>query len=260
MRRRRVATTPLLRTSTPASPDRKVSTCADSSRCVDPGSLVALLMFVGASVSDLQTRRVPNRYWLPFLFAALALALGRNMAGTQSLDGVLWAAGSAGAMYLFWRFGLFGGADAKGLMVVAALTVAPPDLLNHRTVLALDSLVNATFVMVLLPFGFLAWNLLRGRLALPAGLLGVRMALARAETRHVWPMQEATGDGLRWRYFHRPGTDLVATYAGLRRAGVRTLWVTPKIPFMVPLTFGMVAAVFWGNLALRAMAALLSRS
>lgn len=221
---------------------------------MEAGTLVALLMFFGASLSDLQTRRVANRYWVPFLVAAVFLAAD-PLPGRVAL---LFALGVIGMMYLFWRVHLFGGADAKGLMVVALLTPTAPDLLASRTVLALDTLVNATFMMVGLPLLFLLWNVVRGEVVLPAALLGTRMDLERARRQHYWPMQTVAQGGLAWRYMHRPGTDVDEEFASLRRAGVERVWVTPKIPFMVPLTLGMIAAALWGNLALRAMAALLS--
>lgn len=215
---------------------------------MEPALFLAILMFVGASISDLETRRVPNRYWIPFLVAVPFLA-------PWGLTAWLFAAGTAGFFYLLWRMGLFGGADAKGLMVVAMLTPRVPELLDHRTVLAFDALVNATLLMVTLPILFLAWNVARGDLRLPAALLGARMDLGKARDRHLWPMQEADG---RWRYLHRPGVDVSGIFAAHARAGATRVWVTPKIPFMVPLTAGLILAAGPGNLALWAMAEVLS--
>lgn len=204
-------------------------------------------MFIGASISDLQTRRVPNRYWVPFLVAAPFLA---------PADPTAWAfaAGGAAFFYGFWRLGLFGGADAKGLMVVAALTPTLPALLEHKTILAFDALVNATLLMVALPGLFLLWNLVRGDLRMPAALLGMRMDVARARERHLWPMQDVNG---RWRYMHRPGIDVDGVFRAHQQAGHDRIWVTPKIPFMVPLTAGLILAAGPGNLALWAMAQVL---
>lgn len=258
---------------------------------------VVLLMLAGASWSDLRTRRVRNQYWLPFL--AIAAALWLSDPGDRPLLRAAGAAAMTLLAYLLWRVGTFGGADAKGLMVFSWVWPGLPDLLASRTVPVLDTLVNATLIALALPLLFLLINTIRGDFAFPALLLGTRMPLARAQTRHVWPMQRLRHDvgavdtpvappvapplpapmappamdpgypplpqqpvsappptsepPLRWRFWHRPGEDLGQTYTGLRQAGASHVWVTPKIPFMVPLAAASAATWAWGNVVLRLM-------
>lgn len=228
---------------------------------------LALAMLAGAALLDLRSRRVPNPYWVPFAAFAGLLWLG-DLGGVAAADGAGWAGGgprllweagvalaTCGLLYLFWWAGAFGGADAKGLMVLAWLLPGLPDLAAGTVTPTADAFVNATFLVLVYPLAFLAVNLARlaaGRQPrLPAAFLGVEMATDRAAARHVWPLQAVDDAGrLRWVLFHRPGQPLDETYARLRAAGVERVWVTPKVPFIVPLLAGLLLAKWIGNAAL----------
>lgn len=218
-------------------------------------------MLAGAVVYDLRDRRVPNPWWIPFAWLAAALAAGDLLrADDWALVGLRYgmAATVAGLAYLMWRGHLFGGADAKGLMVLAALAPWPPPR-EHALQPALDALANGALAMALVPLLFLAANLARGHLALPAALLGTRLPLEAARRAHVWPMQVAGEDGaLRWRYWQRIGGGLDREYAALERAGATHVWVTPKVPFLVPLAAGWALAWTHGNVLLALLRALAS--
>lgn len=222
--------------------------------------LVAL-MLAGGSILDLRSRRVPNRYWFPFV-ALAALFLLRD-AVVLGLPALAFPYGSAallaGFLYLLWRFGLFGGADAKALMVAAFLAphpLADPIVPRFPALpMALDALGNGALLLVALPVLLAAWNLAHGRTAFPALLLGVPMSVAKAQATHVWPLQRIEEGTLRWRYWTRiqAGGD---PYVGFAEAGIETVWITPKIPFLVPVTAGWLLAAGPGNLALFILARL----
>lgn len=211
-------------------------------------------MLAGAVVYDLRDRRVPNPWWVPFAALAAILAVGDFVAPDRDLELLgfryFLALAVAGIMYLLWRLRLFGGADAKALMLLALLAPLPPSTGTPMQP-AFDALANGSAFMLGVPVYFLAMNLARGDLVLPAALLGRQLPLPVARSRHVWPMQIADVDapnGLRWRYWQRLAGDQAAEYAALERKGVTTVWVTPKVPFMLLLLFGWAAAWQWGNL------------
>lgn len=214
---------------------------------------IVIVMFAGAVWSDLRIRRVRNTYWLPFL-AVAAVLWTTDVLEARRAEDLLWpVAGTLGVMALahgFWWIGGFGGADAKGLMVAALLWPGVPDLLAARTVPALDVLMNGAMLTLVVPLAALLVNLARGDLALPAMLLGVRMPLAEARARHVWPMQEVRGGALRWRFWHRPSDGLGPTYRALAGHGVARVWITPKVPFMVNLAAGAFMTWVWGDVPL----------
>ncbi|MEK6986081.1 MAG: prepilin peptidase [Candidatus Thermoplasmatota archaeon] len=216
---------------------------------------IVALMLAGGSILDLRSRRVPNRYWLPFV--ALALLFLLRDAVVFGLPGLALPYGAAallaGFLYALWRLGLFGGADAKALMVAAFLAphpLATPIVPRFPPLpMALDALGNGALLLVALPVLLAAWNLAHGRATFPALLLGVPMAVAKAQAAHVWPLQRVEDGALRWRYWTRiqAGGD---PYAGFAETGIQTVWVTPKIPFLVPVTVGWLLAAGPGNLAL----------
>lgn len=218
-------------------------------------------MLAGAVVYDLRARRVPNPWWIPFAWLAAVLALGDLAAPDRDwgLLGVHYgvAAALAGLFYLLWRMHLFGGADAKGLIVLSILAPWPPASASYAIQPALDALANGALFMLLAPIVFLLVNLTRGHVSLPAALLGTRTTLEAARRSHVWPMQVVAPDapgGLRWRFWQRLGGDLAREYHALERAGVQRVWVTPKVPFLVPVAAGWAVAWWQGNLVLGLMA------
>lgn len=212
-------------------------------------------MLAGGAILDLRSRRVPNRYWFPFVvLAGLFLVRDALVLGLPALIAPYGAAALlAGFLYALWRFGLFGGADAKALMVAAFLAphpLATPIVARFPALpMALDALGNGALLLVALPVLLAAWNLAHGRTVFPALLLGIPMEVAKAQAAHVWPLQRMEDGALRWRYWTRiqAGGD---PYAGIAEAGFTRIWVTPKIPFLVPVTAGWLLAAGSGNLAL----------
>lgn len=215
--------------------------------------LLGFAMLAGAVPADLRARRVPNSWWLPFVAMAVVLAFGDLLDPGRdwTMLALRYGAASvvAGLMYLFWRFRLFGGADAKALMVLAFLVPWPsPSPASLQP--ALDAVANGSLLMVALPVVAFVANLARGHVALPAMLLGRPVSIARARAAHVWPMQRVLPDGtVGWRFWQRAGLEsLDAEYEALERAGLTRVWVTAKVPFLVPLAAGLALSWWWGNL------------
>lgn len=215
--------------------------------------LLGFAMLAGAVPADLRSRRVPNSWWLPFVAMAAVLALGDVLAPDRDWPMLALRYGAAavvaGLMYLFWRLRLFGGADAKALMVLAFLAPWPsPSPTSIQP--ALDAVANGSLLMVGLPVLAFAFNLVRGQVAIPAMLLGWPVPVAKARAAHVWPMQRVREDGtVGWRFWQRAGLEsLDAEYDALERAGVERVWVTAKVPFLVPLAAGLALSWWWGNL------------
>jgi archaeal preflagellin peptidase FlaK len=226
--------------------------------------LLAFAMLAGAIPSDLRTRRVPNSWWLPFAILAAVLLAADLLDPARDWIRLAIAYGTAtavaGLMYVFWRFRLFGGADAKALMVLAFLCPWPSPESGAAIAPAVDALANGSLLVLAIPLLALAVNLARGRWTFPAALLGRPMLLEIARAAHVWPMQTAGEDGkVRWRYWQKAGlADLDAEYDALSRAGLREVWVTAKVPFLVPLAGGLALAWWPGNLLALAAARMLA--
>lgn len=215
---------------------------------------LAFAMLVGASLLDLRSRRVPNWYWLPFAaFAGVFLVadlLDPRLGQLRLLDTAIaygMAVVCAALFWLFWRLRLFGGADAKGLMVLSFLSPWP--FVPGGLVLpsSLQALALGSLLVALSPIGLLAWNLTRGDLRLPAAFLGLRMPLERARNAQVWPMQDVVEGRLVWRFWQHVGTTASERLDRLEQAGHQVVWVTYKVPLLVPMTLGFGVAWWLGD-------------
>jgi preflagellin peptidase FlaK len=179
--------------------------------------------------------------------------------------------------YVLYTVGLIhGGADAKAIMVLAVMFPFYPDLSQwgieplltpaFRVTLlqlvfpfAITALFNAVFAFIFVPLVFFALNLSRGELGGAKSFLGYRMDVEKVggPGSFVWlmetPPRKLPGRGGR----EVPGRSSVMALrdidpAGqvrhMRRAGWKRVWVTPKIPFIIPIFFGTLVAALVGNI------------
>ncbi len=164
--------------------------------------------------------------------------------------------------HLFYYLGLLkGGADAKafisiGLLVPGYASWGPLPLIALRPEIteafelffpfALTTLMNSALLILVLPAYFLMRNLLRGDFRWPQVLLGYKASLDLLP-RYAWVLQEARGGGVRYYVFPRKETGS-ADLEGLRRLGITRVWITPQMPFLLPMTIGYVLTFVVGNL------------
>jgi len=130
---------------------------------------------------------------------------------------------------------LKGGADAKCLISIALLFPIYPIMFGYPLISAPGLPLTAVFsfplavlfyasVFVLLAMvPMIVMNIVRGDTKMPKMFFGYRMDAARVAEAHVWPVdKEASDDG--------------------------KMWVTPKIPFIVPITAAVIFVALIGNL------------
>lgn len=223
--------------------------------------LVGFFLLAYASIRDWRTRRIENSVW--WFGGALGLlllvpdALLTQRVGPADLAIALLVIGTA---YVLWYVHLLaGGADAKALMMLAVLLPGPIEWDWGVRVLplwpspfppALVVLTNGVLFLVAAPVAFLLLNAARGDVRFPAMLLGHRMPLSQARKRHVWIVERVGPGGkveqILWAS-RLTKKEQAAHAAQLARRGVRRVWTTPKIPFMIPLLAGFVAAFVAGD-------------
>jgi preflagellin peptidase FlaK len=192
--------------------------------------LVAVPVLGWAAYRDVQTRRVPNRTWLPLGVLGLVL-LAVELVGvlppTTVTDRLvlLRTAISLGLVaplaYLFWRLGGFGGADAKALIVLAVLfptfptyvlpDVALPVVVPTLGVFSMTILTNTVVLGLAYPLAVALRNVLRRDFA-PVMLLGHRTRVAALPEAHGRLMETVDG-------YTRSGLDLDALRMYLRWRG-----------------------------------------
>lgn len=153
-----------------------------------------------------------------------------------------------------------GGADAKALISLSVLfpfypVVGELPLIQGETELAtivfpfsFTVLVAAAIIVaVAMPLGFLITNLATRELRFPNALFGRRMDLEKVRKSHVWLMERVeNGEHV---IYTRPRRDenLGKELELLKSSGVSRVWVTPKIPFMVPMLASLVISAIIGN-------------
>ena len=155
-----------------------------------------------------------------------------------------------------------GGADAKALISLSILFPFYPafgslPFLHGETSAAetllpfsFSILVNAAIIVALTPLVFLARNLSRKEFAFPLGLLGYKLDTAEIANKHVWLMESIMDGKLVTHVKPRKQEDQKADIELLASFGYKRVWVTPKIPFIVPMLVSLILTTVVGNILL----------
>lgn len=230
---------------------------------VDIALLDAIRLITGtillsyASYTDIKTRRAANILWVIMaVVGAILLIIQYLQDGFPNIWYLAFVPIMIGLMYLFYQLRLlFGGADAKALMALAILVPIQPILgavplwesflPGSWTIFA-----NATILFLFIPISLLLYNLTKKNLRFPHCLLGYVITVEQAKKSFVWPMEKIK-DGKRKLVYMPKNFDIDEELAEFERLGITGIWVTPKIPFMIPLLAGFLAAFFLGDILLQ---------
>ncbi len=223
--------------------------------------LVAFAFLLEASRRDLKSRIVENELWLYMLLTLLPLCFLEYFLSPFNL---LFAAAQAvfviAFSYAVYWLGLYGGADAKALMVLAiTFPVYPsfyvfPVLGKGMGMFAFSTLANSVIVAPLLVILLFVKNVLKGDLELPYCLIGYREKLENIKFHNLLEYVEGKKVVKRFKGIEADEKELEK----LKKAGVREVWVSPALPFICFITAGFLVAVFVGNLLYVFIKAILS--
>jgi preflagellin peptidase FlaK len=166
-------------------------------------------------------------------------------------------------MYLFFQMRLlFGGADAKALMALAILVPIQP-ILGEQLPIWYSFMpgswiifANATILFLLIPVSLLIYNIGKRNLKFPHSLLGYVIPVEKAKQKFVWPLEKIK-DGKRKLMYMPKKFDVDEELAEFEKLGITELWVTPKIPFMIPLLIGFLVSFLLGDILLQLVRVLL---
>lgn len=165
--------------------------------------------------------------------------------------------------FILFQLGiLHGGADTKALMTIAIFVPFYPDFLSfpllqfspERVASAMELffpfailvLMNSVLFVVWVFLGLLVYNSTKGDFGIPEMFLGYKMDINEVEKKFVWPMERIVDGERVMILFPRKNDD--EGLNKLKELGLKRIWVTPKIPFIVFLTAGFVISAFIGNL------------
>ena len=222
---------------------------------------LSVVLLSVASFMDLVRREVDDWVWLLLASVTGPLTLFRTLLylGTgYPLLVLISIAFSSSVAYLFYRFELYGGADAKAIV---ALSLAYPVNLHGRAVhpiAPIGVLLNALILSLTIPvalFTFNAYRVLVRREDILSDLAGaplrVRLAALFLGTRvsfpkRFWaPMVRVEEDGSVRISLSPSFTSYFAEEK--RNNGRRELWATPGIPLVVFITLGLVLYIAIGD-------------
>jgi preflagellin peptidase FlaK len=220
--------------------------------------------------SDIKTRRVTNKLWL------MMLAIGSVFVVYD-----LWNYGFSYLfpifrssiltfifVYILFQLGVFGGADAKSLIVLSIIFPVYPDfsgfpihdpLSIFRDYFAFGIFENAVVLTIVVPLCLVFYNLSKMGLHIDKPLyafIGYKTKISELpDKRHIKLIEgfEKINNGIKF-YFKRGGVEIdEEVIIELKNASEKGLikddvWVTPGLPFMIPITLGFFVAVIYGNL------------
>ena len=220
--------------------------------------------------SDIKTRRVTNNLWLVMLAGSAFFVLYDILTkGTPYIVFLFLSAGSIFVLvYILFQIGTFGGADAKSLIVISIILPAYPVIqafgynfpLNKPLIelFSFGILGNAVLLTVVVPLGLAAYNIIKLGLKIDHPLyifIGYKSSISNLANKHIKLIQsfEEENGQVKFR-FKRGGVEIndevISELKALSNKGLikDEVWVTPGLPFMIPITLGFFVAVFYGDM------------
>lgn len=210
-------------------------------------------MLIVASTLDVWKREVHDILWIIFGAIAIILIFVGSLSNQILMD-IAFSLIIAPISLALWRMGLFGGADAFSLIVLAGL--APQLTLTENFVTPLTTLTNAALLSIVILVANLSRNLIailnhkdlfsgfdenRTR-KICAMFLGYRSA----NPKYGFSIEKYDGvhKKLDFVIHHAENSEFCKT---------NDTWVTPGIPFMIYITAGFVVQLIFGDIIINAL-------
>lgn len=244
--------------------------------------VAACLLILGYScVTDWKVRRAPNQLW--YILGGIGIILGLIELYISNFNVFLmysWAFGVAFIFvlvyflyYLFQHFGMagLGGADAKALIAIAILFPYYPHIgllglslpisdVTRSLFFGLAVFGNALVLNLAVPIAVFIYNLFNVPLSELASnpfnsFMGYMTRIEGLKGKYVRLMHRYSDEEGRIKKKRALGGveiddkayDDLLKWKKEGRIGER-VWVTPKIPFLIPITAGFVAAIAYGDI------------
>ena len=102
-------------------------------------------------------------------------------------------------------------------------------------------------IFLFIPISLLIINIAKRDIQFPFVFLGYKMDIKTARNKFVWPLERLV-EGNR-KFVYMPNSfEVDEKYDLFEKNGISRVWVTPKIPFMIPLFVGFIAAFIIGDI------------
>jgi len=223
---------------------------------LDIARLIIGITILGyASYTDIKTRKASNINWLVMgSIAAILLLLQYLIVGFDNLYYLLFIPIMIILIYVLFQLRLiFGGADAKALMAIAILLPLQPEIYNlplwGKSFMPASWSVfsNSVILFLFIPIGMLIYNIAKKNIKLPYMLLGYKMDVKQAREKFVWPLEKIVEGKHKFVYMPKD-FDIDEELDQFEKNNIKQVWVTPKIPFMIPLLAGFICVFIFGDI------------
>lgn len=215
------------------------------------------IILLYASYTDIKTRRASNSLWVIMgSIGAVVLVVEYFVVGFENVFYLVFIPIMIILMYVLFQLRLiFGGADAKALMALAILVPMKPYIgqipLFEGTLFSMPGswivFSNSILLFLCIPLSLLLLNIVKRNLKFPHCLLGYTMSVKKAKETFVWPLERIKDGKPKFSYMPKD-FDTTKELEAFENHGITTIWVTPKIPFMIPLLAGFLATFIFGDL------------
>jgi len=218
--------------------------------------IVGITILGYASYTDIKTRRASNILW--FIMGGIGgilLAIQYFTIGFgDKTNYLIFIPIMIGLVYVLFQLRLiFGGADAKALMAIAILVPFQPVIFQFplwgKSLMPSSWFIfsNSVIIFLFIPLSLLIYNASKRNIKFPYSLLGYKMNINNAREKFVWPLEKIV-DGVRKFSYMPKEFDVEDELNEFEKLGVTEIWVTPKIPFMIPLLVGFICAFILGDI------------
>ena len=217
--------------------------------------IVGLMILSYASYTDVRTRRASNKLWAIMAITGLILITIQYFdPGFENIYILIFIPIMIGLVYILFQLGLvFGGADAKALMAIAILVPTQPQISlipiwgQSYMPAAWTIFSNSLILFLAIPIGMFIYNIFKRNIKFPYCLLGYRMKISKARNKFVWPLEKLVEGKRKFAYMPK-GYETEEEFDEFEKNNIYEIWVTPKIPFMIPLLIGFVFTFILGDL------------
>ena len=208
----------------------------------------ALLMLSIASIWDVWKREINDILWIAFGVVAILLIIF-SPSPFESLKATGFSLIVAPLAIILWRTGLFGGADALGLITLAAL--APQMSLSQGVITPFTTLTNAAIFSIIPIFV----NVIRNIVAISTHknifdgfeetrlkkTLAIFFGYRARNPKYSFPIEKMEGSSrkLDFSFRHAENAQFCTS---------TDTWVTPGIPYMLYITAGFVFQLLFGDI------------
>lgn len=213
--------------------------------------LFALAMLGIATIIDIRSREISDFIWIVFGgISVVLLFFEPNI--IEAAFGVGFSLIVAPLVLILWRFGLFGGADALGLIVLSAL--APMATLTDSVVSPFSIVVNSALLSVSpMIFNFVRNSILVLRKEnifqdfdepTSKKIFAMFLGYRSKNPKYSFSLETQVGKKKRLNIaLHHSDTAEYCT--------TPNTWVTPGLPFMIFILGGFIIQLFFGDVVLR---------